>query len=49
MGYLISIAELVNSVQKVALINNYGILGLRWEVDFIYLFDSHSKNEIGNL
>ena len=53
VAYLLSIAEIVNSVQHVGtgallIINNY-ILGLIWGNDSIYLFDSHSKDEHDNL
>ena len=52
-AYLPSIAEIVNSVQHTGIsalliVNNY-ILGLIWGNDSIYLFDSHSKDENGNL
>ena len=48
-----SIVEFVNSVQQIGTgallnVNNY-ILGLIWGNDSIYLFDSHSKDENGNL
>ena len=51
--YLLSIAEIVNSALKIGtgallIVNNY-ILGLIWGNEFIYLLDSHSKDEYGNL
>ena len=51
--YLISISDIVNGVQQTEasdlfIVNNY-ILGLIWGNDSIYLFDSHSKDENGNL
>ena len=53
VAYLISISEIVNSVQQIGagallIVNNY-ILGLSWRNDSIYLFDSHSKDENGDL
>ena len=52
-AYLLSIAEIVNSARQIGtgallIVNNY-ILGLIWGNDSIYLFDSHSKDEYGNL
>ena len=52
-SYLVSIAEIVNSVQHIGtgallIVNNY-ILGLIWGNDSIYLFGSDSKDENGNL
>ena len=52
-AYLLSIAEIVNSVQHIGtgallIVNNY-ILGLIWGNYSIYLLDSHSKNENDNL
>ena len=51
--YFLSITEIVNSVQQIwtaalLIINNY-ILGLIWRTDSPYLFDSHNKDENGNL
>ena len=51
-AYLLSIAEIVNSVQQIGnvallIVNNY-ILGLIWGNGSIYLFDS-SKDENGNV
>ena len=51
--YLLSIAEIVNSAQEIGTgallnVNNY-ILGLIWGNDSIYLFDSHSKDQYGNI
>ena len=51
--YLLSIAEIVSNVQQtgigaLAIVSNY-ILGLICEFDIIYLFDSHNKDENGNL
>ena len=50
---MLSITEIVNSVQQIGagavlIVNNY-ILGLIWGNDSIHLFDSHSKDENGNL
>ena len=50
---MISVSEIVNSVQHVRtgaliIVSNYN-LGLIWGNDSIYLFDSHSKYENGNL
>ena len=50
---MISISEIVNVVQQfgagaLLIAKNY-ILGLIWRNDSIYLFDSHSKDENGNL
>ena len=52
-AYLLSIVEIVNSAQQIGtgallIVNNY-ILGLIWENDSIYLFDSHSKDQYGNI
>ena len=52
-AYLISVSEIVNGVQQIGagailIASNY-ILGLTWENDSIYLFDSHSKDGNGNL
>ena len=50
-AYLLSIAEIKNSVVQLALLilKNYN-LGLIWgNYSSIYLFDSHSKDENGNL
>ena len=52
-AYLISVSEIVNNAQHVGagaliIVSNY-ILGLIWGNDAIYLFDSHSKYENGNL
>ena len=52
-AYLISISEIVNGVQQfgagaLLIAKNY-ILGLIWRNDSIYLFDSHSKDENGNI
>ena len=52
-AYLLSIAGIVNSARQIGtgallIVNNY-ILGLNWGTDSIYLFDSHSKDEYGNL
>ena len=51
--YLLSIAEIVSNVQQTGIgalpiVSNY-ILGLICEFDTIYLFDSHNKDENGNL
>ena len=48
-----SITEIVNDCQQIAtgallIINNH-ILGLLWEKQCFFLFDSHSKNEIGRI
>ena len=45
--------EIVNSIQQIGtgallIVNNY-ILGLSWETDSIYMFDSYSKDENDNL
>ena len=52
-AYMLSIAEVVNSVQKVGtsalLIVKNDILALICVTDFIYLFDSHSKEKNSNL
>ena len=52
-AYLLSIVEILNSVQQIGtdalLIVNNHILGLIWENDSIYLFDSHSKDENDNV
>ena len=50
---MISISEILNDAQQIAagallIVSNY-ILGLIWGNDCIYLFDSHSKDENGNL
>ena len=52
-AYLLSIAEIVSSAQEIGtgallIVNNY-ILGLIWGNDSIYLFDSHSKDQYGNI
>ena len=52
-AYLLSIAEVVNSVQQIVtgallIVNNY-ILSLMWENDSIYLFDFHSNDVNGKL
>ena len=52
-AYLLSITEIVSSAQQIGtgallIVNNY-ILGLIWGTDSIYLFDSHCKDEYGNL
>ena len=52
-AYLLCIAEIVNSVRHIGtgallIVNNY-ILGLIWGNDSIYLFDSHNKDQNGNL
>ena len=51
--YLLSIVEIVNSVQQIGssvifFVNIY-ILALMWENDFIYLFDSYGKDENGSV
>ena len=51
--YFLSITEIVNSVDQIwtaalPIVNNY-ILGLIWRTDSPYLFDSHNKDENGNL
>ena len=51
--YLLSIAGIANSVQQIwtdalIIVTNY-ILSLIWGIDSIYLFDSQSKDENGNL
>ena len=52
-AYLLSIVGILNSVQQIGtdalLIVNTHILGLIWENDSIYLFDSHSKDENDNV
>ena len=50
---MLSIAEIVNIAQQIGagapfIVNNY-ILGLIWGNDSIYLFDSHSKDQYGNI
>ena len=53
-AYLLSTVEIRNSIQQIGtgallFVNNY-VLGLSWGNDStIYLFDSHSKDEHGNL
>ena len=52
-AYLLSIAEIVNSARQIGtgallIVNNY-VLGIILGTDSIYLFDSHSKDEYGNL
>ena len=52
-AYLLSIAEIVNSAQATGtgallIVNNY-ILGPICGNDSIYLFDSHSKDQYGNI
>ena len=52
-GYLLSISEIVNSARQIGtspllVANNY-ILDLIWWTDSICLFDSHSKDDYGNL
>ena len=52
-AYLLSIAEIVNNAQETGtgallIFNNY-ILGLTWRNDSIYLFDSPSKDQYGNI
>ena len=52
-AYLLSIAEIVNIAQQIGtgalcIANNY-ILGLIWGNDSIYPFDSHSKDQYGNI
>ena len=52
-AYLLSFTEIVSSAQQIGtgallIVNNY-ILGLIWGTDSIYLFDSHCKDEYGNL
>ena len=51
--YFLSITEIVNSVDQIwtaalPIVNNY-MLGLIWRTDSPYLFDSHNKDENGNL
>ena len=51
--YLLSVAEIVNIAQQIGtgalfIVNNY-ILGLIWGNDSIYLFDSHSQDQYGNI
>ena len=51
--YLLSITGIANSVQQIwtdalIIVTNY-ILSLIWGIDSIYLFDSQSKDENGNL
>ena len=52
-AYLLSISEIVNNAQEIGtgalLIVNIYILGLIWRNDSIYLFDSHSKDQYGNI
>ena len=52
-AYLISISEIANGVEQIGagclLKGNNYILGLIWGDDSIYLFDSPSKDENGNL
>ena len=50
---MLSITEIVNKAQQIGtgallIVNNY-ILGLIWGTHSIYLLDSHSKDEYGNL
>ena len=52
-AYLLCNVENVNSVQQIGtggllIVNNY-TLGLIWGNDSIYLFNSHSKDENGNV
>ena len=52
-GHLLSIAEIVNRARKIGtgallIVNNY-ISDLIWGIDSVYLFDSESKHENGNL
>ena len=52
-AYLLPILEIVNSVQQIGtgaliVVNNY-ILGLIWGNGSMYIFDSHSKDENGNV
>ena len=52
-AYLPLIVEFVNSVQQIGtgallIVNNY-ILDLILGNDYVYLFDSHSKDENGNI
>ena len=47
------VSNIANGIQQtragdLLILNNY-ILGLIWENDSIYLFDSHSKDENGSL
>ena len=51
--YLVSITEIVSDCQQIGtkvllIINNY-ILGLLWGDQCFFLFDSHSKDEIGRI
>ena len=52
-AYFLSITEIANSAQQIGtgalLIVNNCILGLIWGNDSIYLFDSHSKDQYGNI
>ena len=52
-AYLVSITEIVSDCQQIGtgallFINNY-ILGLLWGNQYFFLFDSHSKDEIGRV
>ena len=51
--HLLSTIKIVNSVQQIGtgvlLSVNNCILGLYWGYDSIYVFDSHSKDENGNV
>ena len=52
-AYLVSITEIVSDCQQIGtqallIINNY-ILGLFWGNQCFFLFDSHSKYEIGRM
>ena len=52
-AYLFSIAEIVNCAQGIGtgaliIVDNY-ILGLTWGNDYIYLFDSRSKDQYGKI
>ena len=52
-AYLVSITEIVSDCQQIGtgarlIINNY-ILGVLWENQYFFLFDSHSKDEIGRM
>ena len=52
-AYLVSISEIANGAYPngagaLLIVTNY-ILGLIWENNSVYLFDSHSKDENGNL
>ena len=51
--HLMSVSNIANGIQQtravdLLILNNY-ILGVIWENDSIYLFDSHSKDENGSL